>query len=46
MGGQAVWILAAATAFCRAPRKPFACEQRALWRERRVREAYEQCETV
>ena len=46
MGGQVVRNLAAATAFCREPRKPFACGQRALWRGGRVKEAYEGSETV
>ena len=46
MEGQVVRTLAAATALCRESRKPFACEQRALWRGGRVKEAYEGCETV
>lgn len=39
-------IVAAATAFCRESKKPFACEQRPLWRGWRVEESYEQRETV
>ena len=45
-GRATVRKMAAVTAFCREPRKPFVCEQKALWRGGRVQEAYERSEMV